>query len=64
MRQKPGTALLYVWLVHHFLKKGGTQTLKLQLLYCLQVLYDYNPWFPSKEGTLDLKSMGQSPKEY
>lgn len=32
--------LPYVKLIQHFLKKGGTQAIKLQLLDCLQVVYN------------------------
>ena len=39
----------YYWVLRkvvscHILKKGGTQVLKSQLLYCLQIIYDYNFW--------------------
>lgn len=49
--QRPGKALPDVKPVHHFLKKGGAQVSKSQLLDCLQYVYDYDPWFP--EGTSD-----------
>ena len=46
--QKQGKAFPYVNLLHHCLKKGETQVLKPQLLDSLQVVYDYNLWFPEK----------------
>ena len=48
--QKPGKALPYIKILRHFLKEEGTQVS--QLLDCLQVIYNYNPWLP-EEGTLD-----------
>lgn len=48
--QKPGKALPYVEILHHFLKKEGVQVA--QLLDCLQVIYNYNPWLP-EERILD-----------
>lgn len=49
--QKPGKALSYVKLVHHFFfkKKGGTQILKSQLLDFLQVVHGYNPGIQKKK---------------
>lgn len=38
MGQKPEKPLTYVELVHRFLKKGGAEVSKSQLLDCLQVL--------------------------
>jgi hypothetical protein len=38
--------------VHHFLLRGGAQVSKHQLKDCLEVICEYNPWFP-EEGTLD-----------
>jgi hypothetical protein len=38
--------------MHHFLLWGGAQVSKQQLKDCLEVICEYNPWFP-KEGTLD-----------
>lgn len=49
MEQKPGKALFYVELLHHFLKKGGAEVSKSQLLGCLQVVCDYNPSFQKNE---------------
>lgn len=49
--------LPHVKLMHNFLKKEGSQVLS-QLLCYLQVVYDYNSWFP-EEGTLRKGSMGK-----
>jgi len=52
MGQNSGEDLLYAKLVHHFLKQQGAHILKYQHVDCLQIIYEYNPWF-SEEGTLD-----------
>jgi hypothetical protein len=39
-------------LVHHFLLQGEARVFKQQLKDCLEVICEYNPWFP-EEGTLD-----------
>jgi hypothetical protein len=36
----------------HFLSQGGARVSKQQLKDCLEVICEYNPWFP-EEGTLD-----------
>jgi hypothetical protein len=38
--------------MHHFLLEGGARVSKQQLKDCLEVICEYNPWFP-EEGTLD-----------
>lgn len=64
MEHKPEKTLPYIQLGHHLLKKGVTQISKpQQITICLQIVKDYNPWFP-EEGTFRWKSIGQNLKEY
>jgi hypothetical protein len=38
--------------MHHFLLQGGARVSKQQLKYYLEVICEYNSWFP-EEGVLD-----------
>lgn len=51
-RQQQGGGFALCLTSASFLEQGGTQLLKLQLLNCLQIVYDCNSWFP-EEGILD-----------
>jgi hypothetical protein len=42
----------FLSLVHHFLLRGRAQVSKQQLKDYLEVICEYNPWFP-EEGTLN-----------
>jgi hypothetical protein len=34
--------------MHHFLLQGGARVSKQQLNDCLEVICEYNPWFPEE----------------
>jgi tRNA G26 N,N-dimethylase Trm1 len=42
----------FLSLVHHFLLRVGVEVSKQQLKDCLEVICEYNLWFP-EEATLD-----------
>jgi hypothetical protein len=52
MGQNQCRVQLFLSLIHHFLLRGGTQVSKQQVKDCLDVICEYNTWFP-EEAILD-----------
>ena len=52
MRQH-NSKILFISIIHHFLKQNGVNVSRDQLNDCYHILLEHNPWFP-EEGTLDL----------
>jgi hypothetical protein len=61
MGQNECRVQLFLSFVHHFLLWGGALVSKQQLKDCLEVISEYNPWFP-EEGTLDEEVWEQARK--
>ena len=52
MRQH-NSKILFISIIHHFLKQNGVNVSRDQLNDCYHILLEHNPWFP-EEGTLNL----------